>query len=181
MKDRPIVAIVLVLAVFALSACGSVPRSSASVPAAASATLRVDLSSFSPCDHIADEDAQAIVALDIGAGEEHLSALPGFRDCVFFAGNSAIVSVGLRQEPTAAETVEALLLGLFPADKDAASVTVGQVPAQYLSCAHVWSPCTPAIAFVSEPYFFVIHFRTPADDEEVGLALASAVLANLKR
>ncbi|HEX9565947.1 MAG TPA: hypothetical protein VF981_18350 [Gemmatimonadaceae bacterium] len=177
MRNRPIAALVVVLA---LSACGTNPSSSASAPSASSATPSLNLSSLHPCDYIANEDVRAIIPGGVGAGAEHLSALPGFRDCVFSGGASADVMVGLRQAPTAAASAEALVSELFPSE-GATRVTVGQLPARYLSCAHAWIPCRPAIAFVSEPYFFVIGVRFADANEDVAIALASAVLANLNQ
>lgn len=180
MRNRPIVGFVLATMLI-LSACGSSPGDSPSLPSAASATLSVDMSSVNPCDYIADENVSAVIPVGIRAGEEHLSALPGFRDCVFFGGASGLVTVGIRQEPTAAAAAEALVRELFPLDNDAARVTVGRLPAHYLRCSQVWSPCREAIAFVSEPYFFVISIRSAVSDEGVAIAIASAVLANLNQ
>ena len=99
---------------------------------------------------------------------------------MFFAGDSAAVTVGLRQEPTAAATADALVLELFPSD-EATRATIGQLHAHYLSCAHVWSSCRPAIAFGLEPYFFVISVRAADGNEDVAVALARAVVAYLTR
>jgi hypothetical protein len=141
----------------------------------------VDLSSVNPCDYLADGEIAAITGFGTGVGEQHLSALPGFWDCVFFRGDSVLATVGIRREATAAADAEALVTELFPLDRDVAQVTVEGQPAYFLSCTEVWSPCRPAIALAAEPHLFVISMRWDMGNEVVAVALASAVLANLQQ
>jgi hypothetical protein len=147
----------------------------------ASVTASAQLSLADPCIYVSVESIKALFP-DVGAGEAHLSALPGFRDCVFFVGATgpASVSIGLRQQATAAADVEALLTQLFPLDPDVTRVTIQGLPAYYLACPEgVWEPCGPTIAFASEPYFFVIHAPRAGGTQELVTTVASHVLANL--
>jgi hypothetical protein len=148
----------------------------------ASATASAELSLTDPCIYVSEQSVNASLP-GAGEGEAHLSALPGFRACVFFgpsSGNGASVVIDLRQQATAAADVEALLTELFPSDPDVTPLTIQGLPAYYLACpTGVWSPCGPTIAFAFEPYFFVIHVSPPIGTQELVTTLASGVLANL--
>ena len=142
------------------------------------------------CRFLTADAVEAIIGQGIADAEAHISATPlaRVRDCVYFAGDRALVTVSVRQEATAPEAVEGVINGLraeYPPDTIVSQSRFGGVlglnQVSGTAFAYCGTPeiCWTSLAFGAPPHFFIVNVRRDVGGLETAQAIANAVLEHL--